>query len=133
MPPILMSAACAAHANAPAKSPMPMDATARVMSVLPRMIFFQLCGAWRGLVNGGPVSQPLGHLGQASKSTMSTAIFAPGGYRYIPAVFQYSGGVLAEPGREIVRVRFHRPAPLAQGFARIERVIAEAGRPVAAF
>jgi len=64
---------------------------------------------------------------------MSTAIFAPGGYRYIPAVFQYSGGVLAEPGREIVRVRFHRPAPLAQGFARIERVIAEAGRPLAAF
>ena len=38
---------------------------------------------------------------------MSTATFAPGGYRFIPAVFQYSGGVAAEPGFEIVRVRFH--------------------------
>jgi hypothetical protein len=64
---------------------------------------------------------------------MSTAIFPPGGYRYIPAVFQYSGGVAAEPGHEIVRVRFHRLLPLAQGFARIERTIQEAGRPLAAF
>ena len=64
---------------------------------------------------------------------MSTAIFAPGGYRYIPAVFQYSGGVAAEPGFAIVRVRFHRPTPLAEGFARIERVIRDAGRPLAAF
>jgi hypothetical protein len=28
-----------------------------------------------------------------------------GGYRYIKAVFQYSGGVAAEPGFEIVRAR----------------------------
>ena len=41
-------------------------------------------------------------------------MFAAGGYRYIPAVFQYSGGVAAEPGFEIVRVRFHKPVPLAQ-------------------
>ena len=59
--------------------------------------------------------------------------FAAGGYRYIPAVFQYSGGVAAEPGFEIVRVRFHRPVPLAQGFARIEQAIREAGRPLTAF
>ena len=59
--------------------------------------------------------------------------FAAGGYRYIPAVFQYSGGVAAEPGFAIVRVRFHRPVPLAQGFARIEQVIREAGRPLTAF
>jgi len=44
---------------------------------------------------------------------MSTALFAPGGYRYIPGVFQYSGGVAAAPGHEIMRVRFHRPVPLA--------------------
>ena len=25
-------------------------------------------------------------------------VFAPGGYRFINAVFQYSGGVAAEPG-----------------------------------
>src|SRR5690349_5356043 len=63
----------------------------------------------------------------------STAIFAPGGYRYIPAVFQYSGGVVAQPGHEIVRVRFRRPAPLAAGFARIAEVIRTAGRPLTAF
>ena len=64
---------------------------------------------------------------------MSTAVFSPGGYRYIPAVFQYSGGVAAEPGHRIERVRFHRPVPLAEGFRRIARTIAEAGRPLTAF
>jgi len=64
---------------------------------------------------------------------MSTATFAPGGYRFIPAVFQYSGGVAAEPGCEIVRVRFHAPVALAEGFARIERMIRAAGRPLTAF
>jgi len=64
---------------------------------------------------------------------MSTAIFAPGGYRFIPAVFQYSGGVAAEPGFEIVRVRFQEPVALADGFARIEQVIRAAGRPLTSF
>jgi hypothetical protein len=62
-----------------------------------------------------------------------TVAFAPGGYRYIPAVFQYSGGVAAEPGFEIVRVRFLDPVPLAEGFARIEASIRAAGRPLASF
>jgi hypothetical protein len=62
-----------------------------------------------------------------------TTAFAAGGYRFIPAVFQYSGGVAAEPGFEIVRIRFHRPVSLAQGFARIEQAIREAGRPLTAF
>ena len=62
-----------------------------------------------------------------------TNVFAAGGYRYIPAVFQYSGGVAAEPGFAIVRVRFHRPVGLVEGFASIERVIQQAGRPLAAF
>ena len=66
------------------------------------------------------------------RATMTT-VFAAGGYRYIPAVFQYSGGVAAEPGFEIVRLRFHRPVPLGEGFARIERTIREAGRPLTAF
>ena len=39
-------------------------------------------------------------------------IFEPGGYRYIKAVFQYSGGVAAQPGYEIERVRFMKPLPL---------------------
>ena len=62
-----------------------------------------------------------------------TTVFAAGGYRYIPAVFQYSGGVAAEPGFEIVRVRFGQPMPLAQGFALAESMIRDAGRPPTAF
>ena len=47
-------------------------------------------------------------------------VFAPGGYRYIRAVFQYSGGVAAEPGYEVERARFMRPLPLADAFVAIE-------------
>jgi hypothetical protein len=64
---------------------------------------------------------------------MTTADFTPGGYRFIPAVFQYSGGVAALPGFAIRRVRFQQPVPLAQGFERIERVMRDAGRPPTAF
>ena len=34
--------------------------------------------------------------------------FGKGGYRYLPAVFQYSSGVAAEPGFEIERARLGR-------------------------
>jgi hypothetical protein len=61
------------------------------------------------------------------------AEFAPGGYRFIKAVFQYSGGVAALPGYRIRRVRFASPVSLAQGFARIEQIISTAGRPLTAF
>ena len=59
--------------------------------------------------------------------------FAAGGYRFLPAVFQYSGGAAALPGHAIERVRFRAPVPLAEGFARIERIISEAGRPLTSF
>src|SRR5438045_7015390 len=59
--------------------------------------------------------------------------FEPGGYRFLPSVFQYSGGVAALPGHAIRRVRFHRPVPLAAGFRRVAQVIGEAGRPLTAF
>ena len=64
---------------------------------------------------------------------MTTTVFAAGGYRYIPAVFQYSAGVAAQPGFEIRRIRFHTPIPLAQGFARIEEIIRAGGRPLTSF
>ena len=48
-----------------------------------------------------------------------TAIFEPGGYRYVRGPFQYSGGVAAETGFAIERVRFARPVPLEEGFKRI--------------
>jgi hypothetical protein len=46
----------------------------------------------------------------------NVAGFADGGYRYIEGVSQYSGGVAADPGNEIVRVRLAKPLPLAAGF-----------------
>ena len=65
---------------------------------------------------------------------MTTAVdFAPGNYRFIPGVFQYSGGVAAVPGSEIRRVRFRQPVPLREGFERVAAHIRAAGRPLTAF
>jgi hypothetical protein len=65
---------------------------------------------------------------------MTTAAdFASGNYRFIPGVFQYSGGAAANDGYEIQRVRFRTPVRLAEGFERIERIITEAGRPLTSF
>jgi hypothetical protein len=62
-----------------------------------------------------------------------TTVFAPGGYSYIPAVFQYSSGVAANDGFELERARFMRPVPLAEGFAAVERHLQAIGRPITAF
>jgi hypothetical protein len=62
-----------------------------------------------------------------------TAVFEPGGYRYIPAVFQYSGGVAAEEGHELERVRFLAPVPLAEAFEKVEAHLKAIGRPSTAF
>jgi hypothetical protein len=59
--------------------------------------------------------------------------FSAGGYRFIPGVFQYSGGVAALSGHAIERVRFRTPVPLAEGFEKIERLIAQARRPPTSF
>jgi hypothetical protein len=59
--------------------------------------------------------------------------FPAGGYRYVKGVFQYSGGVAAEPGFEIERVRFRRPLPLAEGFRVVEAQVRGMGRPLTAF
>ena len=62
-----------------------------------------------------------------------TAEFTAGGYRFIPDVFQYSGGVATQPGFTIERVRFNKPVPLKQGFERVEAIIKAADRPLTAF
>jgi len=65
---------------------------------------------------------------------MSTCVvFEKGGYRYLPAVFQYSSGVAAEPGFEIERVRLAEPLALAEGFGFVERHLKGLGRPSTAF
>ena len=60
-------------------------------------------------------------------------VFEPGGYRYIKAVFQYSGGVAAQPGYELERARFARGLPLADAFAAVEAHLKALGRPTTAF
>ncbi len=63
----------------------------------------------------------------------ATVLFEPGGYRYVPGPFQYSGGVAAEPGFAIERARFASPVPIEQGFRRIEAHLTEIGRPLTSF
>jgi hypothetical protein len=62
-----------------------------------------------------------------------TVAFDPGAYRFVPAAFQYSAGVVAMPGHRIVRVQFQHAVPLAEGFARAEALIKAADRPLTAF
>jgi hypothetical protein len=62
-----------------------------------------------------------------------TSEFAAGNYRFIPGVFQYSGGAAASPGYEVERVRFDKMPPLAEGFALIRKYIEAAGRPLTSF
>src|SRR3974390_1160703 len=63
----------------------------------------------------------------------STIDVPAGGFRYIPGMFQYSGGVAALDGFRIERVEFMQPVPLQAGFAWIERFLAEQGLPLASF
>jgi hypothetical protein len=58
---------------------------------------------------------------------------APGGYRYIPGVFQYSAGAGALDGFEIERVMFQTPIPLTEGFTFIEQFLSDQGVPLLAF
>jgi hypothetical protein len=62
-----------------------------------------------------------------------TRDFPAGNYRFIPGVFQYSGGAAASPGYEVERVRFDSMPPLAEGFALIAKHIEGSGRPLTSF
>lgn len=59
--------------------------------------------------------------------------FEPGGYRYLPAVMQYSAGVAANPGFVIERVQFRRALPLEEGFAAAEAFLKSRDRAPTAF
>jgi hypothetical protein len=64
---------------------------------------------------------------------VETAEFAAGNYRYFRGPFQYSGGVAAEPGFAIERVRFSRPLPMVEGFSAIEAYLTAQSRPFTSF
>ena len=59
--------------------------------------------------------------------------FPDGGFAFLRGVFPYSQGVVALPDFAIERVRFSRPAPVAEGFRRIADHLASLGRPRTAF
>jgi hypothetical protein len=52
-----------------------------------------------------------------------------GDYRYMPGISAFSCGSVARPGYEIVHVTLGAPTPWRAGFSRIERHLAEVGRP----
>lgn len=64
---------------------------------------------------------------------MTTIAIAEAGFRFIPAVMQYSGGVAALPGFRLERARFAEPLPMAEGWRRIAAHLAALGRPLTAF
>jgi hypothetical protein len=55
-----------------------------------------------------------------------------GGYRFLPGISAFSGGVAATSGWEIVHATLALPVPWREGFARIDRHLCDAGRPRAA-
>ena len=61
------------------------------------------------------------------------ALFEEGGYRYLPSVFQYSAGIAAEPGFQLVQARFKTLLPIDQAFVCIEQHLKAIGRPLTAF
>lgn len=60
-------------------------------------------------------------------------LFRAGSYQFIPGVFQYSAGVKPTEGHEIVRVRFHRPLPMSDGFNAASDHLKSVNRGVEAF
>ncbi|MGB7301767.1 MAG: hypothetical protein WBD34_20790 [Burkholderiaceae bacterium] len=64
---------------------------------------------------------------------ITSEIFEPGNYRYLPGVFQYSAGVAAQPGYEIVHVTLTRMLPMADGFEFVHEFLASLSLPLTAF
>ena len=64
---------------------------------------------------------------------LEVAHFEAGNYRYIRGPFQYSGGVRADAGYALRRIRFSKPVPVARGFDLIKSHLQSAGRPLTAF
>lgn len=85
----------------------------------------------------GPAPATGGRVGSEPANTGTAAAglrhFKAGDYAFIPAGERaFSSGVRADPGFALRRVRFARPVPMEQGFARIQSHIERAGRPMTA-
>lgn len=55
-----------------------------------------------------------------------------GNYSFVQGIAPYSAGAVAEPGFEMVHVRFQQPIPLAQGFERVKAHLTSRQRPLQA-
>jgi hypothetical protein len=64
---------------------------------------------------------------------MNTRALPDRGYRFIPGAMQYSGGAAALPRHRLVRVRFARVLPMAEGWTAIAGWLAAQGVPRTAF
>lgn len=62
----------------------------------------------------------------------STQPSQDGSYRFIPAVYQYSGGVAAQPDFRIERAQLATPVALDRGLAIVETHLKAIGRPLTA-
>jgi hypothetical protein len=63
---------------------------------------------------------------------MSLVDHPQGGYRFLPGIAPYSCGVVAQPGYEIVHVKFARPVHYRQAFDKISDYLLVHARPKAA-
>jgi len=63
---------------------------------------------------------------------MSLTDHPEGGYRFLPGIDPYSGGVVSAAGHEVVHASLHRPVPYRFGFDLIESHLISQGRPRAA-
>jgi hypothetical protein len=62
----------------------------------------------------------------------AASLHSTGTYRYLPAIAPYSSGVAAEPGYEIIGLRFDSPPSVVEGFARLDEECAGRGLPSSA-
>jgi len=60
---------------------------------------------------------------------MSSAVDTGFGFHAVPSVPQYSAGVYASPGYEIVRYRFTEEVPVSEAFDRIEELLVSQDLP----
>src|SRR5262249_27807318 len=91
---------------------------------------FQLLGRIHSIIGYDPV---IAIDGNGNWTMANVVTFQPGGYRFIEHAFQYSGGVAAEPGFTIERVRLAPMLPLADRVDAIEAHLKRLGRPPSAF
>lgn len=63
---------------------------------------------------------------------MNSVMNSSGGYRYVPGIPPYSAGVRADDDHVIVRTALTEPTTWFDGFAMIDRVLADEGRPAQA-